>query len=71
MLSYAYGLAARLVNARVQIAWPVVACLMIGASPVARGDGPITILALGDSLTAGYGLLAGEAFPDQIGRAHV
>jgi|AP95_1055475.scaffolds.fasta_scaffold63299_1 acyl-CoA thioesterase-1 len=66
MLSYAYGLAARLVNARVPIAWLIVAGTMIGASASARGDGPITILALGDSLTAGYGLLAGEAFPDQL-----
>ncbi len=66
MLSYAYGLAARLVNARVPIAWLVVAVIAAGASAPARGEGPITILALGDSLTAGYGLLAGEAFPDQL-----
>ena len=28
-----------------------------------------TILVLGDSLTAGYGLPPGQAFPDQLGKA--
>ncbi|MEZ5773350.1 MAG: arylesterase [Hyphomicrobiaceae bacterium] len=29
----------------------------------------LTIVVLGDSLTAGYGLAPGESFPDQLGRA--
>ena len=29
---------------------------------------PLKILALGDSLTAGYGLPRGEGFTDQLGR---
>ncbi|RMF12306.1 MAG: arylesterase [Alphaproteobacteria bacterium] len=36
--------------------------------PVAAG-GNVTVLAFGDSLTAGYGLGAGEALPDQLEQA--
>lgn len=32
----------------------------------ASGDRPVTILAFGDSLTAGYGLYRGESLPDQL-----
>ena len=31
-----------------------------------RADDPVTVLALGDSLTAGYGLKQGEGFADQL-----
>ena len=46
-----------------------VLALMILAQPAAAAG--TTILALGDSLTAGYGLGPGEAFPDQLERALV
>ena len=36
------------------------------AMPAAAADKPLVILALGDSLMAGYGLKAGESFPAQL-----
>jgi acyl-CoA thioesterase-1 len=47
------------------------ACLLvaIGASHVRAEPGPIRIVAFGDSLTAGYGLKPGEAFPAQLEKA--
>lgn len=39
--------------------------LLMLASPATAGERP-AVLALGDSLTAGYGLPPGEAFPDQL-----
>jgi acyl-CoA thioesterase I len=50
-----------------------VLCLALAAPPVqARGslaDGPIRIVALGDSLTAGLGVAESESFPAQLQRA--
>jgi acyl-CoA thioesterase I len=37
--------------------------------PYAHAERPVTIVALGDSLTAGLGLAANEAFPAQLQRA--
>lgn len=37
--------------------------------PAAAGEAPIRLLALGDSLTAGYGLERANAFPAQLERA--
>jgi acyl-CoA thioesterase-1 len=37
--------------------------------PVRAAERPINIVALGDSLTAGYGLSARDAFPTQLQRA--
>ena len=34
---------------------------------IADPGAPVRIVALGDSLTAGFGLQPGEAFPDQLG----
>ena len=47
------------------------ACFTILSSPApARADSaPVRIVAFGDSLTAGYGLPPGEAFPAQLERA--
>jgi acyl-CoA thioesterase I len=43
----------------------VVACVaVIGAA--AAAEGPIRVVAFGDSLTAGYGLAAAEAFPARL-----
>ena len=39
------------------------------ADDPALTDNPVTVLALGDSLTAGYGLKQGEGFADQLGTA--
>jgi acyl-CoA thioesterase-1 len=41
-----------------------------GAAPAhAAASGPVTVLAFGDSLTAGYGLKQGEGFAEQLGAA--
>lgn len=48
------------------VAYGAVAALVNGASASAR---PLTVLALGDSLTAGYGLAAEAAFPAQLEKA--
>lgn len=48
-------------------------CLIVAGlavSPYARAaERPVNIVALGDSLTAGYGIAASEAFPAQLQRA--
>lgn len=43
--------------------------LVLLAAPSAEASGELTIVALGDSLTAGYLLGPGEGFPEQLGRA--
>lgn len=45
--------------------------LVLLAAPSAEASGELTIVALGDSLTAGYLLGPGEGFPEQLGRALV
>jgi acyl-CoA thioesterase I len=42
---------------------------LIGAGTVRAADRPVNIVAFGDSLTAGLGLAANEAFPAQLQRA--
>jgi acyl-CoA thioesterase-1 len=42
----------------------IAAGVAFAAGPLAAA--PVTIVALGDSLTAGYGLAPGEAFPEQL-----
>ena len=45
-------------------------CVMSAMSPAGASDAPLRILALGDSLTAGYGLEdMGDAFPAQLEKA--
>jgi acyl-CoA thioesterase-1 len=46
----------------------VLLALLFGV-PQAAADGPVRILVLGDSLSAGYGLPAGASFPAQLERA--
>jgi acyl-CoA thioesterase-1 len=43
--------------------------LALGAPPAGAGERPVKIVAFGDSLTAGYGLPAAEAFPVKLGHA--
>ena len=48
----------------------VVACAVaLAAAPAAAADQPLNIVALGDSLTAGYGLANQEAFPAKLQQA--
>jgi acyl-CoA thioesterase I len=50
----------------------IVATLVLAAAPragAAAADRPVRIVALGDSLTAGLGLFANEAFPAKLERA--
>lgn len=42
---------------------------MYMAPAIAEDQQPLRIVALGDSLTAGYGLKPGQSFPDQLQRA--
>ena len=44
----------------------VLLAVVLGAFAPAAYARPVTIVALGDSLTAGYGLGPGEAFPEQL-----
>jgi acyl-CoA thioesterase-1 len=51
-------------------AFVTAAALMIaGAAPAMAQERPVKIVALGDSLTAGAGLAAGDAFPAKLERA--
>lgn len=50
------------------LAAATLAGLLAGAALAAGPDVPVRIVALGDSLTAGYGLKPGDAFPDQLAR---
>ena len=43
--------------------------LLVNAMASAASAEPVRILALGDSLTAGYGLAAGSAFPARLEQA--
>jgi acyl-CoA thioesterase-1 len=59
----AYGLIARLVNATLVVA----AVLLLAAAPSALAqDARPRLLVLGDSLAAGYGLPADQAFPTRL-----
>lgn len=57
---WGYGLRSRFVNAVAAFV-----CLLSVSAEVRAGDGK-TILALGDSLTAGYGMAQSDAFPVQL-----
>lgn len=58
-----YGVMRRLVNVMVAL---MVVCATASLARAAHANDPITVLALGDSLTAGYGLDQADAFPVQL-----
>ena len=63
----AYGGAVRLVNARlVETALAMVLLLSLAGPAAAQSAGPARLLALGDSLTAGFGLPEEQAFPARL-----
>lgn len=72
-----YGRSAAAVQAMARVtggAVVVLGMLALGLSAMPRGarganEAPLHIVALGDSLTAGYGLRAGESFPARLQRA--
>jgi acyl-CoA thioesterase-1 len=45
------------------------ACIALGTAHTQAAEHPVNIVAFGDSLTAGYGLAANDAFPAQLQRA--
>lgn len=49
--------------------WVLGGLLLFGAALPALADAPLKIVAFGDSLTAGYGLPAQDAFPARLQRA--
>lgn len=55
--------------AALAIAWSAGAMMAADAPPAAAADRPVTIVALGDSLTTGLGLAAPEAFPAKLQQA--
>lgn len=65
--SYTYCAAPCAFNALVRVlAWPLLAItFLVLATAAQAGERPV-VLALGDSLTAGYGLRADKAFPAQL-----
>ena len=55
--------------ARVQVVALLATALALSAPVAAAADRPVRIVALGDSLTAGFGLPADAAFPAKLERA--
>src|SRR5262245_48943025 len=51
------------------IVWAAMGLILVGCQPLAAVERPVRIVALGDSLTAGYGLAADKAFPARLARA--
>jgi len=66
-----YGKRAVAVHSLIVTAVTLIACamLMFGSGTVEAADRPVKIVALGDSLTAGYGLNKPDAFPEQLEKA--
>ncbi|MEX0758248.1 MAG: arylesterase [Tistlia sp.] len=48
------------------LALPLVLLLLLGVRPASAAEDPVRLMAFGDSLIHGYGLPAGETFPDQL-----
>ena len=69
--SRSYGKDGRRVHSAKAAAFALIACaaLLGGLVTAAAADRPVKIVALGDSLTAGYGLSRPDAFPAQLEKA--
>jgi acyl-CoA thioesterase-1 len=52
-----------------RVAAALACAVALAAGPAAAVDKPLTIVALGDSLTAGYGLANQDAFPSKLAQA--
>tara|TARA_R110002110_G_scaffold394121_1_gene608149 strand:- start:322 stop:1026 length:705 start_codon:yes stop_codon:yes gene_type:complete len=48
------------------VVFALITVLLLSGTSHAAGPGPLKLLVLGDSLTAGYGVKQGEAFTDQL-----
>jgi acyl-CoA thioesterase-1 len=70
-LSRSYGKEAALVHSLQAVLAALLSGALLWAAPVAAqaSDRPVKIVALGDSLTAGYGLSREEAFPEKLEKA--
>jgi acyl-CoA thioesterase-1 len=66
-----YGKEAVRVHSLKVIAFALIGCaaLLTGSIAVKAADRPVKIVALGDSLTAGYGLDRRDAFPEKLEKA--
>jgi acyl-CoA thioesterase I len=67
-----YGNSSRMIQSIVRVARLTIACATISLASVlfaAAATRPVKIVALGDSLTAGLGLAANDAFPAKLQRA--
>jgi acyl-CoA thioesterase-1 len=66
-----YGKEAVRVHSLRAIVFALIGCAGLLAGPIAAkaADRPVKIVALGDSLTAGYGLNRQDAFPEQLEKA--
>jgi acyl-CoA thioesterase-1 len=71
VLSRSYGKRDAGVHSLRAAAFALIGCgmLLAGVFPAAAADRPVKIVALGDSLTAGYGLVRQDAFPEQLEKA--
>ncbi len=63
------GFARRVQKLYIQYTFAVLAILAGAVLPAAAADRPVKLVAFGDSLTAGYGLPAGQAFPVKLEQA--
>jgi acyl-CoA thioesterase-1 len=63
------GAAVQMRARRFALAAVLLGGVLPGVSPAASAEGPVRIVALGDSLTAGFGLPAAAAFPLRLEKA--
>src|SRR5688572_19747277 len=64
-----YGMRRALIQIVGAIVALAVGSLVLGTPLAARAETPVRIVALGDSLTAGFGLAQADAFPAMLERA--
>src|SRR5436305_635682 len=64
-----YGKAAAPIQALARAVAVLISLLVAGGPAAVAADAPVRIVALGDSLTAGFGLSPEEAFPARLAAA--